>query len=76
MLTFSRGFETSNFSEIFLKNIVSADLTWRIKICRLQFYITIFSENLKVLRHYATPLTLIRMTKDEKGLAFFKGLLL
>jgi hypothetical protein len=22
------------------------------------------------------PLTLIRMTKDEKGLAFFKGLLL
>jgi hypothetical protein len=25
---------------------------------------------------YCIPLTLIRMTKDEKGLAFFKGLLL
>jgi hypothetical protein len=25
---------------------------------------------------YVPPLTLIRMTKDEKGLAFFKGLLL
>ncbi len=25
--------------------------------------------------HACVPLTLIRMTKDEKGLAFFKGLL-
>jgi hypothetical protein len=25
---------------------------------------------------YCIPLTLMRMTKDEKGLAFFKGLLL
>ncbi len=31
---------------------------------------------LKYLHEMIKKLTLIRMTKDEKGLAFFKGLLL
>ena len=32
--------------------------------------------NPKKPSHATVPLTLIKMTKDEKGLAFFKGLML